>query len=239
MNVLLLLVLLFGAAMGNANFLETFGIQNCQNKCNKVFDRLQYAIADQPGANTFEFRSCVIGCNQCSTILNSDSNPSCFRFCKSFNYARSGIRKGLIEPDKACIMGCVINTCQEICTGGTLDRSVTEENRDLWWGLGGDGCSIKGGGGYVQNPEYGNPDSPGGVGGDFSQKKCCANAFNLCFYTGDQTSQNFANVQLVARRTCGKFVPSGQSGNDTAICEMYNNPQRCGNPGMGPGPGPV
>jgi len=227
-------------AVANANYLEAQGVQNCENKCNKVFDRSQYAISDQPGADTFEFRSCVIGCNQCSPTLNNGNNSepdggtSCFRFCKTYNYARSGIRKGLIEPDKACIMGCVINTCQEICTGGTVDNAVTDVNRALWWGLGGNGCSIKGGQGYVQNPDYGNPNSPGGPGGDQGQKACCANAFNLCFYNGDKTSQNFANVQLVARRTCRRFVPPANRNNDTAICDMYNNPQRCGTPGMSP-----
>lgn len=227
--------------MANADYLdlEAFGIQNCANKCNKVFDRLQYAISDQPGSNTFEFRSCIIGCNQCESTLQAE-NPdqanggnSCFRFCKRFDYAGSGIRKGLIEPDKACIMGCVINTCQEICTGGTVDHSVTPDNRDQWWGLGGNGCSIKGGNGYVQNPAYGNPDSPGGIGADIGQKKCCANAFNFCNYNGDKTSQNFANVHLVAKRSCTSFLPPGQANNDTAICALYNRAQLCGTQGMG------
>lgn len=235
----LVVCLVLGAVVAvNANYLEALGIQNCPNKCNKVFDRLQYAISDQPGRNTFEYRSCIIGCNECSRTLN-DENPnepnggdSCFRYCKTFNYAGAGIRKGVIEPDKACIMGCVINTCQEICTGGTVDHAVTPQNRNQWWGLGGNGCSIKGGNGYVQNPSYGNPDSPGGVGANIGLKRCCANAFNLCNYNGDQESQNFANVVQVTTRTCRDFMPQGQANNNTAICELYSTPRLCGSPGM-------
>jgi len=208
------------------------GIQNCANKCDKVFDRTQYAINDQPGANTFEFRSCIIGCNQCSAELaKNPSSDSCFLFCKNFDYAGQSIRKGVIEPDKACIMGCVINTCQSICFGGTTDFVQTPQNSQFFWNGGGHGCSIKGMLGYVQNPNYGNPNAPAGAGASEAEKQCCTNAFNLCFYNGDTSSINFANVLLVAQRTCSKFVGSTDT---NAICAFYNTIQNCGTPGLFP-----
>jgi hypothetical protein len=216
--------------------LGLMGIQNCMNKCDKVFDKTQYAISDQPGASTFEYRSCLVGCDRCQRQL-AQSEPvrddTCFNYCKRFNYGGAGIRKGVIEPDKACLMGCVINTCQEICWGGTTDQLVTDENRDQWWGLGGNGCSLKSGGGYVQNPQYGNPDQPIGTGGDRGIKICCANAYNLCYYQGDEDSINFQNVNLVARRTCKRYVPEATPGNFSAICDFYNAPRNCGTQGMG------
>jgi hypothetical protein len=118
MQILMALALLLGVANSFGFELQSGGIQNCANKCDKVFDRLQYAIADQPNQDTFEFRSCILGCNRCQTQLSSSVDQSCFKWCKTFDYGGAGIRKGVIEPDKACIMGCVINTCQEVCTGG-------------------------------------------------------------------------------------------------------------------------
>jgi len=237
---LLALVLAFTC---QADMQQLMGISNCPNKCNKVFDRTQYAISDQPGADTFEFRSCIIGCNQCSSVLsklpsegtsqsdNTNSNDNCFQFCKTFNYGGRGIRKGLIEPDKACIMGCIINTCQQICTGGTTDNQVTPANQNLWWGLGGNGCSIKGHQGYVQNPQYGNPNQPGGQGAT-DQKQCCTNALNLCSYNGDKSSINYHNVVLVAKRSCAPFVKEGNNATE-AICNFFGVPRNCGTQGMG------
>jgi len=233
--------MLLMTSAGFAGWQEMLGISNCPNKCNKVFDRSQYAISDQPGADTFEFRSCILGCNRCSTILaglpdggeDNQGSDNCFQYCKNVRYGARGIRKGLIEPDKACIMGCVINTCQEVCTGGTTDYQVTNNNRNLWWGLGGNGCSIKGNQGYVQNPDYGNPNAPGGLGANTDQKTCCSNAFNLCFYTGDVASVNYQNVILVAKRSCNRYLPRADRGNTTAICEYFSVPQNCGTRGMG------
>jgi len=227
------LALLAGVVSVLGNELE--GIDNCPNKCEKVFDKMQYAITDQPDATTFEYRACIIGCNKCSPTL-SDVTPSsrvddtCFKFCKTYNYASRGIRKGVIEPDKACIMGCVINTCQEICIGGTTDQDITDANRHLWWGLGGQGCSKKQGMGYVQNPDYGNPDT-GGTGADEGQKQCCTNAFNLCYYNGDQSSVNYANVVKVTNRSCQKYA---KSTNKDKICAYYNDERNCGTQGNNP-----
>jgi len=232
--VILLVMLLAGSASALEFSLAAEGIENCHNKCNKVFDRTQYAISDQPNQSTFEFRSCIIGCNRCKRQLAQPNVPDdrCFDFCKTFDYRRAGIRKGVIEPDKACIVGCVINTCQEICWGGTTDQTQTTLNAQFFWNGGGHGCSIKGGLGYVQNPDYGNPNAPSGAGASEGQKQCCTNAFNLCFYNGDKASTNYANVVLVAQRSCKKFVSSQDT---TDICTFYNNPQNCGTQGMVPG----
>jgi len=218
--------------IATAEAAEVEGIENCPNKCDKVFARTQYQIADQPGSTTFENRACNIGCDQCAKELaNVDlKDDKCFEFCKKYNYKQAGLRKGVIEPDKACIMGCMINTCQEVCWGGTTDQNITPQNSKFWWGQGGNGCSIKQGMGYVQNPDYVNPNSPGGQGGSETQRQCCANAFNLCEYVGPKTTTNFKNVQLLARRSCVSFVKSQK---DADICTYYNNAQNCGTPGMG------
>lgn len=47
MRVLALLFALAGASSVLADTSASEGIENCYNKCNKVFDRNQYAIADQ------------------------------------------------------------------------------------------------------------------------------------------------------------------------------------------------
>jgi len=232
---ILAVVLGLAASKASADMLSMAGIENCPNKCDKVFDRTQYAITDQPGADSFEYRSCIIGCNQCATQLEkgpqTPESDNCFSYCKTYNYAKNGIRKGVIEPDKACIMGCLINTCQKVCIGGTTDQNVTPNNQQYWWGLGGPGCSIKTGLGYVQNPDYGNPNSPSGPGATTAQKQCCTNAFNLCYYNGPTTTTNYANVVLVAQRTCKNYV---KSTNVDAICSYYNDPQQCGTQGMVP-----
>jgi hypothetical protein len=94
--------------------------------------------------------------------------------------------------------------------------------------MGGNGCSLKTAT-YVQNALYGNPNGPQGSGASQGIGQCCSNAFNLCFYRGDENSQNFANVQLVTFRACSKVgVPS----NRDAVCNFYNEPTNCGSPGL-------
>lgn len=220
------------AASAMADSMGVEGIENCPNKCDKVFQRNQYAIADQPNTDTFEYRACITGCDRCNAEQSQAiQEDTCFDYCKKVDWKSAKIRKGLIEPDKACIIGCIINTCQQVCMGGTTDDSVTPANQQYWWGLGGKGCSIKSGGGYVQNPQYGNPDSPGGQGANDAIKQCCANAFNLCQYKGDKGSTNYANVVVVAKRSCKQFVPSQ---NPTAICTYWQTAANCGTPGMNP-----
>jgi hypothetical protein len=50
-------ILLIGlaSALSSEVKIRLAGIENCPNKCDKVFDRTQYAISDQPNADTFEF----------------------------------------------------------------------------------------------------------------------------------------------------------------------------------------
>lgn len=54
MQALLALLALVGSTLVLA--IEQQGVYNCLNKCEKVFDRTQYAISDEPGQDTFEFR---------------------------------------------------------------------------------------------------------------------------------------------------------------------------------------
>ena len=110
MHVLSLVAAFAGVSSALANSLEVQGIDNCYNKCDKVFNALQYAIVNQPNATTFEYRSCIIGCDECSSELAQNvTNDHCFEFCKTYDYSGNNIRKGIIEPDKACLIGCVIN----------------------------------------------------------------------------------------------------------------------------------
>jgi len=233
MKVLAGIFALVAVAFAAEDSAEVGGIENCYNKCDKVFDRTQYAISDQPDADTFEYRSCVLGCDKCSKDLKATAPKAdaCLKFCKTFNYKKNNIRKGIIEPDKACIVGCIIQTCQGVCAGGTTDQNITPANSKYWWGQGGPGCAIKGGNGYVQNPDYINPDSPGGEGANSQLKSCCANAFNMCHYWGDTASTNYANVVIVAKRFCKPLVGTD---NQEKICEFYNEPANCGTQGMAP-----
>ena len=60
--------------------------------------------------------ACSVGCDVCSQILaHNDTVTSCAGVCKDTNWLEANvtITKGVVEPDKACIMGCVINLCQE------------------------------------------------------------------------------------------------------------------------------
>jgi len=52
---------------------------------------------------------------------------------------------------------------------------------------------------------------------------------NRSNYNGDTSTTNYANVLLVSRRSCGAFVPSG---NTDELCTWYSNPQNCGEQGM-------
>ena len=131
------------------------------------------------------------------------------------------IQKGTIEPDKACEMGCIINTCQFVCTGGTPDMTQAPSNQDSWWGSG--GCSIKTGairpgGYYSQNSQYSLWNTQGAPA-------CCANAYNLCFYQSDPSSENYANVLLMSQNACTGVVDDLSV---TGICAYYNNVQNCG-----------
>jgi len=206
--------------------MEAKGVQNCQNKCDKSFNRFAYEIATTGGANveTFEFRACVRGCEQCSKDrANNASADNCFRMCKNFDWTTNSIVKGVIEPDKACIGGCVINTCQVICMGGTTDSTITDANKKFFYPNG--GCSIKTQP-YSQDLEYVPFNSPNnGQGGSQDVARCCANALSLCQYVGDTNSANYRQLLSVTQRSCSQFVSSGARQD---ICQFFNQARNCG-----------
>jgi len=200
------------------------GIENCQNKCDKAFNRFAYEISTATARETFEFKACVQGCEQCNQDLaaNADSQ-NCFRTCKDFNWDSLGIVKGVIEPDKACIGGCVINTCQVICNGGTTDSSPTQDNKQFFYPNG--GCSIKTQP-YSQYLEYVPWNSPTtGQGGSQEVARCCANALSLCEYVGNKDSTNYRVLLSVTGDFCQQFT---NSRNQDAICAWFNTERNCG-----------
>jgi hypothetical protein len=220
------------------------GIQNCANKCQNMFNVMQYLVNTQPGPNTGgstnEYLACIAGCNICGAMIaKADPDKSkCFTICKNTDWLSAvdengnatSIVKGIIEPDKACEMGCVINTCQVVCQGGTTDMNPTPDNANSWWGSG-VGCSLKTGGVrpggyYSQNSAYNYFNAPAGGAG---QAECCAQAFSLCNYSGDTSSVNYQNVLGQASKFC-KSVP-GAGTSQPAICAYFANPaNNCGTP---------
>jgi len=204
---------------------ETTGIENCANKCDKAFNRFAYTIATLGSTETYEFRACVAGCEKCTqdTAAQNENSGDCFRMCKNTDWAARGIVKGVIEPDKACMGGCIIQTCQVICTGGTTDSQITRANKKSFYPNG--GCSIKTER-YSQNLEYVPWDSPNsGQGGSFTVAQCCANALSLCEYVGDRGSTNYAQLLGTTSRTCSDFVSSNTR---EAICAFYGLQRNCG-----------
>jgi hypothetical protein len=205
--------------------LEAMGIENCENKCDKAFNRMAYQISATDGKRTFEFQACVQGCSQCAADLISPTNPmdNCFKYCKDYPWKENGILKGVIEPDKACMGGCVINTCQVICEGGTTDSKITAANKKFFYPNG--GCAIKTAD-YSQNLQYVPWDSPNtGQGGSEETAACCANALSLCQYVGSTSSTNYQQLLANTGRICAAFVPSKTQPD---ICAFFSNPQNCG-----------
>lgn len=205
------------------NQLSVEGIENCENKCSNAFNRFAYQITTVGQQNAFEFRACVDGCNRCTQARsNNEAADTCFNYCKNRDWHQSAIVKGVIEPDKACIGGCVINTCQVICTGGTTQSQITNANRKFFYPNG--GCSIKTEP-YSQNLQYVPWDSPNtGQGGSEAAAGCCANALSLCDYVGDRNSANYRQLLSTTATSCQGFV----AGTQAAICPWFRNPQNCG-----------
>lgn len=165
------------------------------------------AQEEQDAGGNNEFRGCQLGCNRC--IEQRDKNQpteTCFTYCKNYVYtdgdekSPAPIKKGIIEPDKACIIGCVINLCQDMCTGGAA------------WGSG--GCQIMTGYGvqtYSENPSA-NFDP------------CCSNLQNVCTYAGPRVDNpNFNSVVKQAQKNCvGKFG-LGKKASITAMCAAWDD----------------
>jgi hypothetical protein len=212
--------------------MEVQGVQNCVNKCQKLFGTTAFSGQVQgafPGGfDTYEFSACRVGCQICLQVINStaEADPgACFKVCKNTNWFNNidgagnpfPILKGVIEADKACEMGCVINTCQYVCIGGTPDFQQTAQNNGSFWPNG--GCSIKTGairpgGYYSQNSEYSFWNA-GGL------PTCCSNAYNLCFYQSDPSSQNYQDVLLESQNGCREVLPPSQL-TVAGICAYFN-----------------
>jgi len=206
---------------------EVEGIQNCENKCDKAFNRMAYQISTAGTSTpTFEFTACVKGCTQCNADLatnNTANAGNCFNFCKNFDWKSLGVVKGVIEPDKACLGGCIINTCQVICLGGTTDPTETPQNKQFFFDNG--GCSIKTQP-YSQFLQYVPFNSPNTAqGGSSAVAQCCANSLSLCQYVGSTATTNFQQLLAKTAQFCSSFVPSGTV---TDICAFFSSPQNCG-----------
>lgn len=212
------------------------GVQNCYLKCARLFDTTSYLV-NAGDRHTFEYRACLVGCTRCEDELAMDNStgersPSaCFRFCKNHDFINNeSLQKGVIEMDKACAMGCVIQTCQGVCIGGTPDERETNENRQLFWPNGEPkGCSLKTPGGYSQFSTYVGYNNPLGPGGAVpATAECCAQALAYCEYPPSQIfpgNINYANLQQVMINRC-----SGAAGSTDpqAICTWFSDPTNCG-----------
>jgi hypothetical protein len=146
------------------------GTQNCFNKCQNMFNTMAYTVQNVQGQDTYEYSACRAGCSICSATIaaNEPDWHKCFYTCKQTDWTQNvdingnpfPIVKGVIEPDKACIFGCIIGTCQDVCQGGSPD-DYAPDNAAKWWdsSVPGSGCTIKTGairpgGYYSQNSEY-------------------------------------------------------------------------------------
>jgi len=218
------------------------GIQNCHNKCDKLFNHMAYSIVAQggPDAVTNEYRACIVGCDICVQQQNSNGPANaCLTTCKDTNFLDASIVdsdgkywpivKGVIEPDKACQIGCLQQLCQGVCTGGTTDVKVTPANKKWWWSGAinpNKGCSLTGltkGGYFAQNSDYNYWNAPAGSGG---QKACCSNGMSLCQYVGDKNTDNYRNTIISAKTAC-KNVP-GVKQSVKSICNYVKNKSNCG-----------
>lgn len=109
--------------------------QNCLSKCAAIFKVEQNsasAVACSQGCN---FCKCSRGAtingnirvqgnpnaNSANCLQNSgyrSNNDECFTYCKSFDWGSIGICKDVVEPDKACMYGCINALCQgNVCKG--------------------------------------------------------------------------------------------------------------------------
>ena len=132
------------------------------------------------------------------------------------------IEKGVIEPDKACLIGCVIQLCQGLCTGS---------NQWLGDNAPGGGCQIQTGYG-VQTYSISS------TGANFNN--CCIVLQNVCTYGGSTTNNpNYNSVVNQAYKQCagstiGGIAITGSTSVST-MCTAYTNawqstPPQCGRP---------
>ena len=187
------------------------GVNNCENKCQNLLGYLNYYTAQQQqtmtGGNN-EYRACVIGCNTCSSQLADTTGtmaPSyCFDYCKNYNSGTAPggvIEKGIIEPDKACIIGCVIQLCQGLCTG---PATWSGDNQPA-----SGGCQIQSGYG-VQTYTVSNQ-------GNNYNPTCCNLLQNMCTYPNSKNKEKNPNYQSIKRQAYAG-CPVGKY-SDTYICQ--------------------
>jgi len=84
--------------------------QGCQYcKCSRGTTVNGIAVAGNPNANS----------NNClSSSGYKSNNDECFSYCKSYDWSGIGLCKDVVEPDKACMYGCINALCQgNVCTG--------------------------------------------------------------------------------------------------------------------------
>jgi hypothetical protein len=206
---------------------EVGGVNNCQNKCYTLLGYLSYATAKKQMATAHgnnEFRACMLGCDQCLTDqANNVGGSECFDFCKGFNYGGENppIIKGVIEPDKACIIGCVIQLCQVVCTGANPWQG---ENAP------GGGCQIQTGFGITTYDQ-------GDGGAAFAA--CCKPLSNLCTYQGTIPNPNYNSILHQTYQTCSGSTIGGVTISPTTstqdLCDAYQTsytkkPIQCGAP---------
>lgn len=218
------------------------GVQNCYTKCAYTFDNTAYSINSQQDQYTYEYQACKIGCDICTQQLaNANSHGGdCYTTCKNTNFldmtdAQGNpvqIVKGVVEPDKACMFGCVINLCQVVCSNGTPDN-WSKANANLWWqgtenpNL---GCTIKTGfsrpdGFYAMSSQYNYWNSPSGSGG---QAGCCSNGMNLCKYPANSKLAVFKNSMGQAKKQCANVVGMKKPLNYKNICAWVSDASNCG-----------
>jgi len=100
----------FRAALQEKFMSEALGVSNCQAQCDNIL----------AGIATAGQQACTDGCNYCldgEKYLVPDN--TCFTYCKTTDWSAQGICKDTIEPDKSCMLGCMISLCQgeDFCIG--------------------------------------------------------------------------------------------------------------------------
>eukprot|EP00300_Choanocystis_sp_HF-7_P028951 c35109_g1_i1.p1 GENE.c35109_g1_i1~~c35109_g1_i1.p1 ORF type:complete len:183 (-),score=15.44 c35109_g1_i1:30-578(-) len=86
------------------------GVTNCEQNCNEILE----------GTATAGEVACLRGCNYCLEGKKfAVPDNTCFTYCKTQDWSAEGICKDTIEPDKACMLGCMISLCQgeDLCVG--------------------------------------------------------------------------------------------------------------------------
>jgi len=218
------------------------GVENCYTKCSYTFDNTAYSINSQQDQFTYEYEACKIGCDICTQQLQNANaqGGDCYTTCKNTDFLQMTdaqgnpvqIVKGVVEPDKACMFGCVINLCQAVCSNGTPDN-WSKKNAKLWWQ--GDananlGCTIKTGwsrpdGFYAMSSKYNYWNSPSGSGG---QAGCCSNGMNLCKYPANCKMAVCKNSMGQAKKQCANVPNIQKPLNYNNICSWVKQTGNCG-----------